>query len=93
MSNAGQVSTLAKETTRIQTTIGTVMVLVDQATRAGGRLETWKSRVMGLHTDGVVSEEAPEPVRSDLELLSHHLDELQNQLNRIDSHLNDIEAV
>ncbi len=93
MSNAGAVSTLAKESTQIRRIAGTVTGMSEQARILASRLETWKSRVMGLHTDGTIVDEAPEPVRSDLEELQYQLEQTQYQLGRIESHLNDVESV
>ena len=92
MSNSAQLSA-STDTTQIQRIAGNVRGLSEHAQGLANRLETWKARVMGLHNESPVEENAPEPVRSDLEELVHQIEQTQHQLTRIESHLNDVESV
>lgn len=56
----------------------------------GGQRETLagiRARVLGEHTDNVVGEEAPEPVRHDIEELNHQITVLQEQQEIVGQHI------
>lgn len=65
---------------RVQQCIGT----------AGGHRETLaglRARLLGEHVDGKIEDEAPEPVRSDIEELNHQINILQEQQEIIGQHI------
>lgn len=65
---------------RVQQCIGTT----------GGHRETLaglRARVLGEHVDGKIDDEAPEPVRSDIEELFHQIDILAAQQDQVSQHI------
>jgi polyhydroxyalkanoate synthesis regulator phasin len=94
MSNTGAALSSTVEPTAIVAAKNLVCEIRDHITRLETRAAGLKFRLQGLQDDETdTATDTPEPVRSDTGELTHHLDLLRRQLNRLENHLTDLEQL
>jgi uncharacterized coiled-coil protein SlyX len=94
MSNSGAVALNSPaDVTMIATAKNFVCEIRDQLSRIESRMTALKYRLLGEQDDAEVATDNPEPVRSDTDELSHQLDGLRMQINRMESHLASLERL
>lgn len=90
----------ASLSTAVESQVGAIRrssISVNEAVQAvrtlNHRLEAIKARVQGINAEVATADDAPEPVRNDLEELDYQIAQLHAGLNVTSNHLDDVNGI
>ena len=90
---AGHLATESQPEGAVRRASGSVKDAVGATRVLNSRLEAIKARIQGIHAEVAVENDAPEPVRNDLEELDHQISILHGELNVLSNHLDDVNSI